>query len=58
MTSASPRSWLAISFSAMRTASGVSRITIMFSFSSTNRSRVFTRLRSMFAVCLASALAR
>jgi hypothetical protein len=58
ITSGSPRSWLARSFSTTRTASGVSRTTSRFSFSSTKRSRVFTTLRTMLAVCFTSALAR
>jgi hypothetical protein len=58
MTSGSARSCAATSFSARRTASGVSLMMSRFSFSSMKMSRVLTSVRIMFAVCFTSALAR
>src|SRR6185295_8370071 len=57
ITSGSARSCAAISRSARRTAAGVSLITSRLSFSSMNRSRVFTSARTMLAVWRTSAFA-
>ena len=57
-TSASARSWFAISFSASRIASGVSRMMRRFSFSSIYTSRVLRIDRMSVSACFASVFAR
>ncbi len=56
ITSASGTSCSLTRRSAMRIASGVSRITTAFCFSSTTTSRIFSSVRSVCATVLASAL--
>ena len=57
-TSGSGRSWAAISFSASRTAAGVSRIVRLLSFSSAYRSRVRSTVLSIDWTLFTSALPR